>query len=105
MKLVFRKEQPSQVEVQQILDDKVSDFSYIDMMKSLLKGERLELGLLAGDFSKEEEASINSMVSHINKTLEKEQSIDSEAEKNGEDAEEDWDIADDSDEDITDIPF
>lgn len=66
MKLVFSKNKELEVSVHKKSGDSRSDFSYIDMIKGLIKTKKLDDPDLDGEFSDAEKGSINSMVKHIN---------------------------------------
>jgi hypothetical protein len=70
MKLVFKKDEEAQITVLQKVDGNERDFSYVDMIKTLLKSQKLEEPEIADGFTEAEEKSINSMVRHINEKLE-----------------------------------
>ncbi len=84
MKLVFTKDAEHQVTVEQETDGKKANFSYVNMIKSLLNEGPLESPRLDGDFSDPEQKSINRMVDFINKAIEEEKDKDEgEGEANG----------------------
>lgn len=66
MKLVFRKNEKQEISVLSKDGDNIAEFNYIDMIKNLINVKRLEEPELDGDFSDSEQASIFSMISHIN---------------------------------------
>ena len=69
MKLVFKKDEKSQISVFQSVDGKEIDFSYVEMIKTLINSKELAEPQILDGFSDPEKDSINSMVSHINKEL------------------------------------
>jgi len=69
MKLVFRKNKESQIKVFQNVDGREQDFSYIDMIKALIKSRKLEDPEMSEGFTEAEIKSINSMVAYINKEI------------------------------------
>lgn len=66
MKLVFKKSKDAEISVFQKLDDQEKEFSYVDMIKCLIKSKKLEQPEICGEFTEAEVKSINSMVRHIN---------------------------------------
>jgi len=70
MKLVFRKDDEMDISVLQKTDDQELDFSYVMMIKSLIRTKKLEAPIVEGSFSDAEKESINSMVTLINEELE-----------------------------------
>ena len=69
MKLVFRKDEQAQITVLQKVKGEEKDFSYVDMIKSLLKSQKLDEPEIADGFTEAEGKSIHSMVRHINEKL------------------------------------
>ncbi|MEE4190245.1 MAG: hypothetical protein V2I66_01625 [Halieaceae bacterium] len=69
MKLTYRKEQSGEVSVIQSDDQGESEFSYLNLILSLLGGDELEPPALEGDFSQEEASSIQRMHETINEEL------------------------------------
>jgi hypothetical protein len=67
MKLVFRKNAQEEITVLQSCDGDERDFIYADMIKGLLKDGQLEVPVIEGAFTEEEQRSINTMVSEINR--------------------------------------
>lgn len=67
MKLVFRKNAQEEITVLQSCDGDERDFIYADMIKALLKDGQLEVPIIEGAFTEEEQRSIYSMVSEINR--------------------------------------
>ena len=66
MKLVFSKNEDLEITVHQKSGDDKVEFNYIDMIKDLIKTQKLDAPELAGDFSEAEKGSINLMVERIN---------------------------------------
>ncbi len=66
MKLVFSKNEELEISVHKKSGDSLSDFTYIDMIKELIREQKLDAPELDGEFSEAEKGSINSMVKHIN---------------------------------------
>ena len=69
MKLVFRKDKARQISVFHEVDGEQREFSYIDMIKTLLKSRRLDEPDISEGFTEAEINSIRSMVTRINKQL------------------------------------
>jgi hypothetical protein len=69
MKLIFKKDEDSQISVFQIIDGHEQDFSYVDMIKTLIESRVMEKPDMSGGFTDAEEKSINSMVTFINKEI------------------------------------
>lgn len=69
MKLVFKKDKVSQISVLQLINAKEQEFSYVDMIKALIKSKKMENPKISTGFTEAEKASINSMVSFINKEV------------------------------------
>lgn len=67
MKLVFRKNDQEEITVLQSCDGDEQAFTYTDMIKALLKDGELEVSVLEGTFTEEEQRSINNMVNEINR--------------------------------------
>ncbi len=66
MKLLFNKDKENQINVFLEVDGKQRDFSYIEMLKKLIKKGKLQETEISTGFSDAEIKSINSMVKHIN---------------------------------------
>lgn len=69
MKLKFKKDKESQISVFQIIDGNEKEFSYVDMIKALIKSKEMEQPEISKGFSPAEISSINSMVTLINKEI------------------------------------
>ena len=69
MKLVFKKDKESQISVFQNVDGSEQDFSYVDMIKALIKSRKMEDPEISEGFTEAEIKSINSMVTYINKEI------------------------------------
>lgn len=67
MKLVFRKNDQEEITVLQSYAGNEGAFVYTDMIKALLKDGALEVPVLEGTFTDEEQRSINNMVNEINR--------------------------------------
>ncbi|MEA5114504.1 MAG: hypothetical protein VB050_10805 [Geobacteraceae bacterium] len=67
MKLVFRKNDQEEITVLQSCDGDEHAFTYTGMIKALLKDGELEVSVLDGTFTEEEQRSINNMVNEINR--------------------------------------
>ena len=66
MKLVFRKNEENEISVLRKEGDDTSEFSYVDMIKSLIETKSLEEPEIDGEFSEAEKESIANMITHIN---------------------------------------
>ncbi len=69
MKLVFNKDKNHQISVFHEVDGKEHEFSYIDMIKTLIKSKRLDEPKISEGFTEAEIKSIKSMVTLINKEI------------------------------------
>ena len=69
MKLVFKKDADNQISVFHEVDGEQCDFSYVDMIKALIKSRELEEPEISEGFSEAEINSIKSMVTYINKEI------------------------------------
>ena len=66
MKLVFSKNEELEISVHSLSGSNKTEFNYIDMIKELIKDEKLDTPELIGEFTEAEMKSVNSMVKHIN---------------------------------------
>lgn len=66
MKIVFKKDDDSQISVFQNIDGQEKIFSYVDMIKSLIDSNEMEKPEISVGFTEPEIKSINSMVTCIN---------------------------------------
>ena len=69
MKLMFKKDEDSQISVFQIADGHEQDFSYVNMIKALIESRVMEKPDISDGFTDAEVKSINSMVAFINKEI------------------------------------
>lgn len=69
MKIKFSKREDGEIVVAQVNDKEESQFSYIEMIKSLINTGKLDAPEIVGDFSEPEIASIKSMFGFINKEV------------------------------------
>jgi len=69
MKLIFRKDDDSQISVVQDIDGDQQDFSYVDMIKALIESSKMEKPEMSEGFTEAEVESINRMVEFINKEI------------------------------------
>jgi len=69
MRLVFKKNEESQISVFQKVDDREQDFIYVDMIKALIASRKMEDPEISEGFTEAETKSINSMVAFINKEI------------------------------------
>ena len=70
MKLIFKKDEESQISVVQDIDGDEQDFSYVDMIKALIESKEMEEPEISGDFTGAETESIKRMVKLINEKVE-----------------------------------
>lgn len=69
MKLVFKKDDDHQISVFHEVDGKQQGFSYVDMIKALIKSKMLDEPDISGGFTDAEIKSIKSMVTLVNKEI------------------------------------
>ena len=69
MKLVFKKDDNSQISVFQIIDGNEQEFSYVDMINALIKSREMDNPEISEGFTEAEIKSINSMVTYINRKI------------------------------------
>ena len=69
MKLIFKKDDESQISVFQDIDGEKQEFSYVDMIKALIESKKMEEPEISGDFADAEVTSIKRMVEFINKEV------------------------------------
>ena len=69
MKLKFNKDEAAQISVFQVEDGKEKDFSYVNMIKNLIKSKKMEEPEMLGNFTEAEQKSIKDMVMFINKEV------------------------------------
>jgi hypothetical protein len=70
MKLIFKKDEESQISVVQDIDGTEQDFSYVDMIKALIESKKMEEPEISEGFTEAETTSIKRMVEFINKEIE-----------------------------------
>ena len=70
MKLIFKKDEESQISVVQDIDGKEQEFSYVDMIKALIESKKMEDPEILKGFTDAEVTSIKRMVEFINKEIE-----------------------------------
>jgi len=70
MKLIFKKDDESQISVFQSIDGKEEKFSYVDMIKALIESKKMEEPDISEGFTEAETKSIQRMVEFINKEIE-----------------------------------
>lgn len=66
MKLAFKKDAESKISVFQKVGNQEKEFSYIDMIKSLIDTKVMEQPEISGEFTAAEITSINNMTKFIN---------------------------------------
>jgi hypothetical protein len=69
MKLIFKKDENHQINVFHEVDGNQQGFSYVEMIKELIKSRKLEEPDISDGFTDAEINSIKSMVSFINKEI------------------------------------
>ncbi|HBG27641.1 MAG: hypothetical protein A2Y10_10435 [Planctomycetes bacterium GWF2_41_51] len=69
MKLIFKKDDKSQISVFRNVNGQEQVFSYIDMIKDLIASKNMEEPEISGNFAHAEVASIKRMVEFINKEI------------------------------------
>ena len=69
MKICFKKNEENEVSVVQIEDEKEIEFKYVNMIKNLIKKDKLEEPIIQGEFSGAEVESICRMVQLINQEI------------------------------------
>lgn len=70
MKLIFKKDDKSQISVFQDIDGQKKDFSYVDMIKALIESRKMEKPEISEGFTEAETESIQRMIELINKEIE-----------------------------------
>ena len=69
MKICFKKNVENEVSVVQIDDGKEIEFKYVNMIKNLIKKDKLEEPITQGEFSDAEVESIRRMTQLINEEV------------------------------------
>jgi len=69
MKICFKKSKENEVSVVQIEYGKEIEFKYVNMIKNLIKKEKLEEPMTEGEFSEAEVESIRRMTQLINQEV------------------------------------
>ena len=69
MKIVFKKDEDSQITVFHVVNGEEKEFLYVDMIKALIDSKKMEEPDIEGSFTEAEIKSINSMVECINKSI------------------------------------
>lgn len=69
MKLSFKKDKNSQISVSQIVGDHEYEFSYVEMIKTLVESKKMDAPDISDGFTDAEIKSINSMVKFINEEI------------------------------------
>lgn len=69
MKICFKKNKENEVSVVQIEGSKEIEFKYVNMIKNLIKKDKLEEPTTQGEFSDAEVESIRRMASLINQEV------------------------------------
>lgn len=71
MKLIFKKNEQSEITVMQKTGGSEVEFDYVNMVKKLINDKSLEKPEIVGDFSESEKESIIAMVADINSEVNK----------------------------------
>ncbi|NKB82825.1 MAG: hypothetical protein GKS05_13270 [Nitrospirales bacterium] len=79
MKIVFKKDENSEITVFSKVDDNEQDFSYAEMIKALIESKVLGEPEISGNFTDDERKSITSMITLINKEIGKTEDLNSTA--------------------------
>jgi len=69
MKICFKKNKENEVSVVQIEGNKEIEFKYVNMIKNLIKKDKIEETTTQGEFSEAEVESIRRMASLINQEV------------------------------------
>ena len=69
MQICFKKNEENEVSVVQIEDGNEIEFKYVNMIRNLIKKDKLEEPVIQGDFSEAEVESICRMVQLINQEV------------------------------------
>lgn len=69
MKLAFKKDEENQIKVFRIVDGTENNFSYVEMIKSLIESKVMEEPEVSGNFTDAERKSIKDMTTFINKEV------------------------------------
>ena len=69
MKLAFKKDEENQIRVFRIVDGTEKDFSYVEMIKTLIESRVMEEPEVSGNFTDAERKSIKDMTSFINREI------------------------------------
>jgi len=69
MKLIFKKDEKSQISVFQVIDGQKKEFSYVDMIKALIESREMEKPEISEGFTEAETKSIQRMVEFINQEI------------------------------------
>jgi len=69
MKLVFKKDEDHQISVFHEIDGNQQDFSYVEMIKTLIKSRELKEPDISEGFTGAEIKSIKSMITFINNEI------------------------------------
>lgn len=69
MKLIFRKNEASEINVFRKVENAEKSFSYIDMIKELIESRTMDEPEVVGNFTDAEKGSIKSMTTLINKAI------------------------------------
>jgi len=70
MKLIFSKDNDNNLTIQMITGTVVEDFTYVNMIKELIKNNKFEETEYNENISSEEREKIESMLNQINESIE-----------------------------------
>ena len=80
MKLIFKKDEESQISVVQDINGQKQEFSYVDMIKALIESKEMEEPEISEGFTEAETTSIKRMVEFINQEIEEKKEEDAPTE-------------------------
>lgn len=69
MKLIFKKEENQNIQIQLVTGTSTIDFTYIEMIKDLIKNNEIETPIFEGDISEEEKDRLNAMLKKISESI------------------------------------
>lgn len=75
MKIQFKKNENNDISVVEICEGVEKEFSYVEMIKSLIDGKSLETEKISDKFSEPEKKSIGSMIQLINNEIKEKNGI------------------------------
>jgi len=69
MKLIFKKEEDQNISIHIAQGTAPIEFTYVDMIKDLLKANEIEESIFEGDISDEEKERLNTMLQKIKASM------------------------------------